>query len=170
DGAAAAVVTAGAERAGLALLGRIAAAGGCVCKDSADAMGWKIGDHGFEMTLSESVPRLIARNLRPWLTAWLDSHDRSLAELVERGDWAVHPGGPRVLDAVAAALDLSERAISPSREVLAEHGNMSSPTVLFILQRLLRGRDGPPPAAPRPTVLLAFGPGLSIEAALLLPA
>ncbi|HZW05848.1 MAG TPA: type III polyketide synthase [Phycisphaerales bacterium] len=156
DGAAAAVIAAHGDSP----VARVAATGGCVFPDSSGAMAWRIGDHGFEMTLAESVPRLIGEHLRPWLSSWLDVQGTSLREMVERGAWAVHPGGPRVLDAVASALGLSEEAMAASRGVLREHGNMSSPTVLFILDRIRRG------GAARPTVLLAFGPGLSAEAAL----
>ena len=74
--------------------------------------------------------------------------------------WAIHPGGPRILSAVEEALDLSPEATAVSRQVLAECGNMSSPTVLFVLQRLVDQR------APRPCVALGFGPGLATEAAL----
>ncbi|MBX9669490.1 MAG: hypothetical protein K2X93_17845 [Candidatus Obscuribacterales bacterium] len=75
--------------------------------------------------------------------------------------WAVHPGGPRILDAVSEALHLSPQALSASRQILSECGNMSSPTVLFILQRLLATGEN------LPCVILGFGPGLSIEAALI---
>jgi len=72
----------------------------------------------------------------------------------------VHPGGPKILDAVGAALGLPAEAVWASREVLAEHGNMSSATVLFILQRLIeRGASGP-------CVAVGFGPGLNVEVAL----
>jgi predicted naringenin-chalcone synthase len=162
DGAAAMVITADAARTPLA---RIASTGGCVFKDSADAMAWRIGDHGFEMTLGESVPRLIADYLRPWLAAWLDGQNQSLDELVDCGNWAIHPGGPRILDAVAASLGLCQESTRSSRHVLASYGNMSSPTVLFILDRFVRKGIG----SSRPTVLVAFGPGLSVEAALLTP-
>ena len=76
------------------------------------------------------------------------------------GSWAVHPGGPRIVTAVEEALGLDERATTDSRAVLAECGNMSSPTVLFVLERLQRRQ------APRPCVALGFGPGLVAEAAL----
>jgi predicted naringenin-chalcone synthase len=76
------------------------------------------------------------------------------------GSWAVHPGGPRILSAVEEALSLPREATRVSHQVLAEHGNMSSPTVLFILDRL-RKAD-----AKRPCVALGFGPGLYAEAAL----
>lgn len=76
--------------------------------------------------------------------------------------WAVHPGGPRILTAVAEAAALPREALAWSRAVLAEHGNMSSPTVLFILDRLRQnGR------LDEPAVLLSFGPGITAEAMLL---
>lgn len=134
------------------------ATGSRLLPDSADAMSWRIGDHGFEMTLSSRVPALLERHLRPWLDEWLSSRGTSPTDV---RSWAIHPGGPRVIDAVLHALELPETAVSASRAVLAEHGNMSSPTVLFILDRLRRN------ASPRPCVALAFGPGLVAEAALL---
>jgi predicted naringenin-chalcone synthase len=77
------------------------------------------------------------------------------------GSWAIHPGGPRVLDAAAEALGLAPPATADARAVLADYGNMSSPTVLFILDRLRSRR------AARPCMALAFGPGLVAEIALL---
>jgi predicted naringenin-chalcone synthase len=74
--------------------------------------------------------------------------------------WAIHPGGPKILDAAGEALGLSREALAPSRGVFADYGNMSSPTVLFILDRLRRAN------APRPCVALGFGPGLVAEAVL----
>ena len=121
-------------------------------------MTWTIGDHGFAMTLSKSVPRLIATNVRPWLTAWLASQGLKLEDVAT---WAVHPGGPRILESVEEGLGLPREALAVSREVFAACGNMSSPTVLFILDRLRAV------AAPRPCVALGFGPGLMAEAVLL---
>ena len=74
--------------------------------------------------------------------------------------WAIHPGGPRILDATTEALELTHDDTAVSREVLAEHGNMSSPTLLFIVDRLMQRR------APTPCVALGFGPGLVAESAL----
>lgn len=120
-------------------------------------MGWTVGDHGFEMALSRRVPGLIATHLRPWLESWLSDSGLTLADV---RSWAVHPGGPKIVGAVEESLGLSAAALEPSRAVFAEFGNMSSPTVLFILRRL---RDA---NAPRPCVALGFGPGLVAEAAL----
>jgi predicted naringenin-chalcone synthase len=135
----------------------VAATGSCVVPDSKEAMSWRIGDYGFEMTLAATVPELIRRHLRDWLAAWLDEYGHSIESVAS---WAIHPGGPRILHACAESLGLAPDQIAVSEEVLAEFGNMSSPTVLFIVDRL-RERQ-----APRPCVSLAFGPGLTAEAAL----
>ena len=137
----------------------LAATGSCMLPDSESAMTWSIGDHGFEMTLDARVPELIERHLRPWLCGWLARYGHSLESI---GSWAIHPGGPRILTAIEESLGLAREATAVSREVLAEHGNMSSPTVLFILDRL-RARQ-----APLPCVALGFGPGMFAEAALLI--
>lgn len=137
---------------------RVAATGSRLLPDSSDAMSWTIGDHGFEMELSPRVPDLIRRHLRPWFEDWLARQGLTIADV---GSWAVHPGGPRILSAVEDSLGLNREALAVSRQVLAECGNMSSPTVLFILERLRAQR------AQRPCVMLGFGPGLMAEAALL---
>jgi predicted naringenin-chalcone synthase len=136
---------------------RLTASGSCLVPEAADAMTWTIGDHGFGMTLSKRIPEVIGARLRPWLDDWLAARGHSVAGIKS---WAVHPGGPKILDAVAATLRLPADAVWASREVLAEYGNMSSATVLFILQRLReRGAAGP-------CVALGFGPGLNVEVAL----
>lgn len=131
--------------------------GSCLLPDCEDAMGWRIGDNGFEMTLSARVPELINTHLRPWMTAWLSERGLRLSDV---GSWAIHPGGPRIIENVATALDVPDEKTAVSRSVLADCGNMSSPTLLFILDRMRRSN------APRPCVGLAFGPGLVAEAAL----
>jgi predicted naringenin-chalcone synthase len=121
-------------------------------------MAWFVRDHGFEMILSTRVPNLIRASLGPWLTGWLARKGLSLDEV---GSWAVHPGGPRVLSCVREALGLPDEATAVSRAILENHGNMSSATILFILKDLMAQ------GAPRPCVALGFGPGLAVEAALL---
>jgi predicted naringenin-chalcone synthase len=137
---------------------QIVASGSTLIAESEDAMSWRIGDHGFQMTLSARLPELIARNLRGWLEGWLSTHGLTVAAV---GSWAIHPGGPRILAAVGESLDIDRRALDLSHSVLAEYGNMSSPTVLFILERLQQTKG------PRPWVALGFGPGLAVEAVLL---
>lgn len=158
DGAAAAVVRGPETRKGEGGL-TLEAHASWLADASEDAMTWHIGDHGFTMTLSPTVPERIREGLRGQVEPWLGTHGLALDDVAT---WAVHPGGPRILTAVAQALDLTDGALAVSRSVLADHGNMSSPTILFILQRLRREH------APRPWVALAFGPGLTTEAALLL--
>jgi predicted naringenin-chalcone synthase len=134
------------------------ATGSTVIPHTAELMHWQIGDHGFEMGLSPRVPEAVAGQLRPWLERWL--HPRGV-QLADIASWAMHPGGPRILQACAVALQLEPHQIAASEAVLQQHGNMSSATILFILDRLRRA------AAPGPCLALAFGPGLCAEVALL---
>lgn len=127
--------------------------------DSTGEMGWTIGDHGFEMNLSARVPSVISRTIREFVDAALAECGLD-ADAV--GGWAVHPGGPRVLTSVQESLALPPTALAASQRVLADHGNMSSATMLFILEQLLEE-----PAA-SPCVAMAFGPGLTVELALLI--
>lgn len=131
--------------------------GSHVVPESAQAMTWRIGDHGFDMTLSAQVPDLIEANLGGWVDHWLDRCGLGRGDI--RG-WAIHPGGIRILSAAEKALSLTEEATAVSREVLAAHGNMSSATMVFLLERLVEDAES------LPCVALGFGPGLSIEAAL----
>lgn len=126
--------------------------------DSMNAMTWRIGDHGFEMTLSAEVPSLIGRHLKPWCQEWLGNRGLNIANI---DHWAVHPGGPKILSAASAALQIDDGYLATSRVILARHGNMSSTTILFILQQMLadntRGK----------CVAMGFGPGLMMEGLLL---
>ena len=112
---------------------RVVASGSALIDDSEEAMSWRIGDHGFTMTLSSRVPEIINGQLRPWLESWLRPHGLGLDDV---GSWAVHPGGPRILSAFEEATGLGAETLETSRRVLADHGNMSSPTIVFILDRM----------------------------------
>ncbi|SMP53187.1 Predicted naringenin-chalcone synthase [Neorhodopirellula lusitana] len=136
----------------------IQATGSCLIPNSRDEMTWKIGDHGFEMTLSAAVPRLIEENLLAYMTEWLAQNGQTIESI---GGWAVHPGGVRILQAVQTSLGLAEDQLAVSREVLREHGNMSSATLGAVLKRFQEAD------VPRPWIMLGFGPGLEIEVALL---
>lgn len=125
------------------------------------AMSWTIGDQGFVMSLSRDVPTIIERTIRRGVEGWLRKHDLTIEDIRA---WCIHPGGPKVLDAVQRALQLSDAATEPSRRMLREHGNMSSPTVLAIM----RSHIGAGSELQRPCVLIAFGPGLTCEAALIM--
>jgi predicted naringenin-chalcone synthase len=155
DGAAALVIS-GRPNNGSAAW-EIAGCGSCLFPNADAAMTWRIGDHGFEMTLAPEVPALIADNLRPWMMGWLAGFDLDIERI---GSWAIHPGGPKIVLGVADVLGLPRAATDASLGVLSAHGNMSSATVPFVLESL-RGSG-----APTPCVALGFGPGLVAEAAL----
>lgn len=118
-------------------------------------MFWTIGDHGFEMTLSAQVPRIIGREIRSAVNGVFTEED--LPHI-----WAVHPGGRSVLDRVEKGLNLPETTLDDSRAVLRDYGNMSSATILFVLRRILED-----PNRTGPVAAMAFGPGLTVESALM---
>ncbi len=136
---------------------KLAASGSCLLPDSTADMTWKIGDRGFRMSLSKRVPEMIATHLRPFMVQWLKKQGVAFDEVAS---WAIHPGGPKILSAVQEALRLPAEAIQPSLGVLADYGNMSSATILFLMQYLQERQ------APRPCVALGFGPGLTAEVAM----
>ena len=156
DGAAAAVV--GNESIGDGESLRLRDTASFLIPGCPEAMTWRIGDHGFSMTLSPGVPKHIRDHLGGWCRDWLARHELT-PEMI--GGWAIHPGGPKILEAVAAAAGLPDEALSRSRAILADHGNMSSATVLFILHRMTRTADR------RPIVAIGLGPGLMAEGMLL---
>jgi predicted naringenin-chalcone synthase len=119
--------------------------------NSEDSMTWRTGDHGLEMTLSREVPELIAQNLLPYLQR-LGSFDHNTI-------FAIHPGGPRIVDQVQEMLELRDSQVAASRKVLLERGNMSSATLPHIWKEILED-----PGVPENTqvVSLAFGPGLTL--------
>ncbi|MCD5345613.1 type III polyketide synthase [Agromyces sp. S2-1-8] len=132
-------------------------------------MAWKIGDHGFEMVLSNAIPGIIDEHITGALEP-LFAHDAALAEALETDasgqaveHWAIHPGGRSILDKVEARLVLSEAQLVPARDTLRDFGNMSSATVLFVLRRIL---DGDAAGGDR-VAAMAFGPGLTVESALM---
>lgn len=159
DGAAAAVVSARPPSPGRAhyILGDFRSA---LLPSGEAHMAWEIGDHGFRMMLSAYVPELIGANIRAIVDGLLAPRGIGIPAIDE---WAVHPGGRAILDEVGRQLDLPAGALDAARGVLRDHGNMSSPTVLYVLRRLL-GQGGPGRAA---TCALAFGPGLTVESAFL---
>ena len=131
---------------------RLVATHSTLLPESAQEMRWEIGDHGFEMTLGARIPEILERSVGPWVRTTLAERHGLSPESV--GAWAIHPGGPRVIDSVLASLGLPTGAGDTSRAVLRAHGNMSSATLGFILARLHAERRA------RPWIALAFGPGL----------
>ena len=126
-----------------------------------DHMTWDITDLGFRMGLSPRVPAVLGRHVRPMVDELLARHGLTVDDI---GSWAVHPGGPRILDTVERELELPPHALDVSRAVLRDRGNCSSATVLVILDELRRART---PAKDDLTVVMAFGPGLTLYVALL---
>jgi alkylresorcinol/alkylpyrone synthase len=126
-----------------------------------ELLGMQLTDAGFRLILSPSLPEQVRVRLR-------DSVHRFLAaQGVAREDvrfWAIHPGGPKVLDAVTAALELSDADAAPTWRTWESHGNISSATVFFVLQTL---RDESPPPDGALGLMLAFGPGVTCELVLL---
>jgi alkylresorcinol/alkylpyrone synthase len=129
--------------------------------DTSDHMTWNVTDQGFRMGLSPRVPDVLAAEVGLLAKDLLDPHGLTPADV---DWWAVHPGGPRILDAVEDGLALPPSAMAPSRHVLAEYGNCSSATVPLILRELVEER---PVAAGDTVVAMAFGPGLTLAAVLL---
>ena len=127
-----------------------------VLPDSARQITWHIGRRGFDMLLSGQVPLSVAKAL---MTQGRDLLGGLAPPSIRH--WAVHPGGRSILDAVEQGLGLPQTALHASREVLRRFGNMSSATVMFVLQQLLQ----PGTAAGRGCAM-AFGPGLSVESLL----
>jgi alkylresorcinol/alkylpyrone synthase len=126
---------------------------------TADHMTWDVTDLGFRMGLSPKVPQVLSQYVRPLVDDLLARHGRTRSDV---DGWAVHPGGPRILTVVEKELELTADQMAASRATLAENGNCSSPTVLLIIDRLRRRPD-----PPERIVALAFGPGLTLYAALL---
>ena len=148
DGCAAALIS--ADPYGLALEGFHAE----LVQQAADQITWTIRDFGFDMVLSGLVPAAIGGALRAASGRILSGASTDEIDL-----WAVHPGGRTVLDAVEHAFGLDPAALSAPRAVLRDYGNMSSPTVLFVLESLMR--EKPTPGARG--CAMAFGPGLAAE-------
>ncbi len=161
DGGAAALVTGRPAPAGTPLLD-LEAFSSTLIVEGEDDMAWTIGNAGFDMVLSSRIPRLVEAHLpqalKPLVGDGLEG--RGVAEI---DLWAVHPGGRSILDRVQSALGLTDDQLGPSRAVLRRYGNMSSATVLFVLRDLLADAT----RTPTRVGALAFGPGVSVESALL---
>lgn len=158
-----------ADAAAAVVLGPTPRAGGLRVLDThavtdttrADLMTWDVTDLGFRMRLSPRVPLVLREHVAGTVATLLHRNGLTREDIAA---WAIHPGGPRIVDVVADRLGLGEDEVADSRAVLAEHGNCSSATVLLILERLRRTR------ALRPgdrVIALAFGPGLTLYGQLL---
>ncbi|MGH9398544.1 MAG: type III polyketide synthase [Terriglobia bacterium] len=129
--------------------------------DSEYVMGWDISGEGFKVVLSPDVPVIVERHLACDADAFL--HDQGL-DRSRIGTWILHTGGPKVLEATAAALDLPEGALEASWECLRKVGNLSSASVLVVLEEVIEHRRPPPGTL---SLLAAMGPGFCSELVLL---
>ena len=154
DGAVAAIL-AGAERstAGPAIV----ASRSVFYPDTEQIMGWDISEKGFAIVLSQQLPELIQRRLGADVDAFLGAHGLTRGEIQS---WVIHPGGPKILQAVELALGLCQGELALSWECLSEFGNLSSGSVLKVLEAVMT-RKRPAPGAPG--AILAMGPGFCSE-------
>jgi predicted naringenin-chalcone synthase len=126
-----------------------------------DHMTWDVTDLGFRMGLSPRVPDVLAKHVRGAVEDLLARHGLTIPDVA---GWAIHPGGPRILDVCRDELGLAESDLAASRDTLRDYGNCSSPTVLIALDELCRRT---PPRPGDHVVALAFGPGLTLYGTLL---
>ena len=119
-------------------------------------MAWQLSSKGFLMTLSGYVPQLIKEDINNLVAAAVEYNGLQLADITH---WCIHPGGKRILDVIEKQLNLSKAALAYSRDILQRYGNMSSPTVLFVLKMMMDNRSEEPVRI----LGMAFGPGLTME-------
>jgi predicted naringenin-chalcone synthase len=129
--------------------------------NSADYMGWKIGNAGFEMILSSELPRIISEEAVPVVLKLLEQQKIDKTRIRH---WVLHPGGRAILDALQNGLNVSDEDMLPSRTVLKNYGNMSSASILFVMKELLASRTID---RDEYVCAVAFGPGLTMEVAFL---
>lgn len=161
DGAAALIATGSRAGAGSPSLPRVIATRSAVYPDSERALGWRLGDDGFRIELTTELSAVVERGLAGSVTAFLDEHGLTTDDI---GTWICHPGGPRVLDAARDSLKLPEPAMAESRASLAAEGNLSSVSVLRILERVVSGATARPESF---GMIIGLGPGVSAELILL---
>lgn len=134
-----------------------------VTPGTAEHMSIRIHEDAFHLALSPAIPALVRAGTPGFVDRLLAGTGLGVEDIRH---WVLHPGGPRIVDAVGDAFGLSEAQLRPSRETLRDYGNCSSVTVLLALRRLMSGSAGERPAPGDHGLLLAFGPGLTTEAAL----
>lgn len=132
-----------------------------IAPDSEADMAWTIGDQGFDMALTTYIPKILGSNVKAGITPLLKRLKTTKEEIRH---WGIHPGGRAILDKLQQGLELTDKQVQPSREILRQYGNMSSPTVMFVLNEILKQ---PLLNEDEKILAMSFGPGLTLEAALL---
>jgi alkylresorcinol/alkylpyrone synthase len=159
DGAVALIARGGQDDAGSRP--QVIASRSAVYPDSGDALGWRLSSDCFRIVLTTELPDVVERGLADSVTKFLAEHDLTIDDIAS---WICHPGGPKVLDAVQRALKLPDSAVAASRRSLAEVGNLSSASVLHILEMISETERPPPGSA---GLMIGLGPGVSAELVLL---
>jgi len=138
---------------------KIIGSGSKLYYDSLEIMGWDFMDSGFKVVFSKDIPALISANIKEDITGFLSGHGLQLSDIK---NFIFHPGGTKVLQAYTDALNLQQEDLCKTRKAMNEYGNMSSATVLYVLEKFLREgyEDGY-------GLMLAMGPGFSSEMVLL---
>lgn len=160
DGAAA-VVLAGARHPAAVRGPRVVGSLSRFFPNTERAMGWDVVDEGFKVVLSPAVPEIAREHVPALVDELLSQHGLARGQVAS---WIAHPGGPAVIRAMCAGLELPDAALEPTRRVLARVGNLSSASVLFLLEQFRREMR---PARDSHGVLLAMGPAFGAEAVLL---
>jgi alpha-pyrone synthase len=133
-----------------------------VFKDGENEMAWTVGDSGFEMKLSAYVPEMIGRGIKNLTSKLLEKISADLSDIKF---FAIHPGGKKILEVIEKELGLTKEDNRPAYEVLKNYGNMSSPTVLYVLQNICSHLNGVDDG--KKILSFAFGPGLTLESMVL---
>jgi alkylresorcinol/alkylpyrone synthase len=140
---------------------RVVASRGKVYPGTTDVLGWRLGSDGFRIVLTAELADVVAQNLGTDVPAFLAEHGLTVDDITS---WVCHPGGPRVIDAVQQSLGLPDSALELTRRSLAEVGNMSSASVLHVLEQTIDTRR---PAPGSLGLMIGLGPGVSVELLLL---
>jgi predicted naringenin-chalcone synthase len=123
-------------------------------------MAWTIGDNGFDMILSHYIPEIIESNMPEIIESLMQKYNHMVTDI---DHWAIHPGGKAILDKFESSLNLKNK-LKESRSILAQYGNMSSPSILFVLNKIQNNKTIKPNES---VMAMAFGPGLAVESAFL---
>ena len=140
---------------------RVIASRSAVYPDSGDALGWRLASDGFRICLTAELADVVERQLGGSVSAFLADHGLTVDDISR---WVCHPGGPKVIDAIQHSLKLPDSAVALSRRSLAEAGNLSSASVLHILEQTM---DTCPPPSGSAGLMIGLGPGVSAELVLL---
>jgi alkylresorcinol/alkylpyrone synthase len=124
--------------------------------DTLDIMGWDVDPQGFGVIFDRAIPPFAEERIRPAIEGLLEQGGLSLSD-IDR--FTCHPGGKKVIEALESALALGQGALDHERSVLADYGNMSAPTALFVLERAIEA------GLPQRTLLTAMGPGFTVSCA-----